>query len=180
MRVLPLLPIALFACSSSDPPTSSRGDAEQGGEVTATNPYGLTEVECKASPAPAVFGNALCVCGDLFDVGNLTVKNGGDGTLGSVGVNGTTRLVNNAGVYGSWANGKALKAIGNVIVGGSMYTPADLEIAGNMEIGKDMNVGGGLFEPRLLAEQLLPQLRRLLDEFNSRQRNDSLFDLPRL
>ncbi|MEL7941024.1 phage tail tape measure protein [Pseudomonas delhiensis] len=43
-----------------------------------------------------------------------------------------------------------------------------------------LNVGGGLFEPRLLAEQLLPQLRRLLDEFNSRQRNDSLFDLPRL
>lgn len=41
-----------------------------------------------------------------------------------------------------------------------------------------VNVDGGLFEPHMLAEQLLPQLRRLLDDFSARQRNDSLWDLP--
>lgn len=40
-----------------------------------------------------------------------------------------------------------------------------------------LNVGGGLFEPRQLAEQLLPQLRQLLEDFNTRQRSNSLFDL---
>ena len=143
LRALPLLALfALFACSSSDPANETRAGVEGTAEPTGQNPFGLTEAECKASPAPAVFGNALCVCGDLNDVGNLHVAAGTDGTLGSVGVNGTSKLIDNANVAGSWANGKELSAIGNVIVGGSLYTPDDLQIAGNMEIGKDLNVGG--------------------------------------
>lgn len=145
MKLRPLFacaPLALLlACTSAD---DDAENAAKRGEVTAQNPYGLTPEQCKESPAPAVFGNALCVCNDFKDVGNLIVGKGADGSLGSVGVNGTTRLVNNTKVEGAWASSKAINAIGNVNIGRSLYTPSDLEVAGNVEIGQNLQVGGGL------------------------------------
>ena len=140
-RVLFVLGLsALVACSSAEDQESKDGPGS--GEVTASNPFGLTPAQCAASPAPAVFGNGLCVCGDFNDIGNLVVDGAGDGNLGSVGVNGTTKIINNAKVAGSWASGKGFSGIGNVNVGLSMYTPGDLSVAGNMEIGKNLHVGG--------------------------------------
>lgn len=136
---------ALVACSSAD---DASGEGAHGGDapgvVTTSNPFGLTQAQCAASPAPAVFGNGLCVCGDFNDIGNLVVSASSDGNLGSVGVNGATKIINNAQVAGSWASGKEFAAIGNVNVGGSMYTPADLRVAGNLEVAKNLRVGGGM------------------------------------
>lgn len=136
------LALLLAACSSADD-ADADADARRG-EVTAQNPYGLTPEKCEESPAPAVFGNALCVCNDFKDVGNLIVGKGADGSLGSVGVNGTTKIINNTKVEGAWASSKAIHAIGNLNVGRSLYTPTDLEVAGNVEIGQNLQVGGGL------------------------------------
>lgn len=139
--VVPLALVSLVACSAdADDPS----DAARRGEVTAANPYGLTPEKCAESPAPAVFGNALCVCNDFADVGNLIVGKGADGSLGSVGINGATKIINNTKVEGAWASSKAIRAIGNMNVGRSLYTPSDLEVAGNVEIGQNLQVGGGL------------------------------------
>lgn len=135
---------ALVACSSGGEDGSLGGEGGGKAEVTASNPFGLSPEQCAASPAPAVFGNGLCVCGDFNDVGNLIVSPSSDGSLGSVGVNGATKIINNAQVAGSWASGKDFSAIGNVNVGGSMYTPGDLSVAGNIEIAKNLHVGGAM------------------------------------
>lgn len=138
----PIVLSVLAACNADDAHDPSKAGAR--GEVTAQNPYGLTPEKCEESPAPAVFGNALCVCNDFADVGNLIVGKGADGSLGSVGINGTTKIINNTKVEGAWASSKAIRAIGNMNVGRSLYTPSDLEVAGNVEIGQNLQVGGGL------------------------------------
>ncbi|MBS2014020.1 MAG: hypothetical protein JST00_14110 [Deltaproteobacteria bacterium] len=132
-----------LACTTSAVDDDDEAAAKKG-EVTRQNPFGLTPEQCEASPAPAVFGNALCVCGDFADVGNLVVGKGADGSLGSVGVNGATKVINNTKVEGAWASAKQIRAIGNLNVGRSLYTPSDLEVAGNVEIGQNLQVGGGL------------------------------------
>jgi len=59
-------------------------------------------------------------------------------------VNGKTVLLNNTNVDGSWASGGDVSAVGNVQIKTSLYTPAEFKVTGNVEIGKDANIGGGL------------------------------------
>ena len=128
---------ATAACSSDaglDGPNGAKGGR------TST----LSGELCEASPAPAVFGNALCLCGDFKDIGNLIIKKGTGSNLGSVGVNGESRVVSNSQVDGSWGSGKGFSAVGNVKVGGSLFTPADLKVTGNVDVGEKLEVGGSL------------------------------------
>ncbi|MFO0676954.1 MAG: hypothetical protein U0169_10485 [Polyangiaceae bacterium] len=134
---------ALSGCSSTS--GGLGGDSEGlGGDAVGIGGKTVTQSLACKSPAPAVFGNALCLCGDFHDIGNFVVAKGADGSFGSVGVNGKSTLVNNTNVDGSWASGGEVAAIGNIKIKTSLYTPAALKVTGNIEIGKDANVGGDL------------------------------------
>ncbi len=100
--------------------------------------------QCPKSPGPVLFGNALCLCGDFTDIGNLMVKSGAPNNRGSVAINGYTKAINNTQIDGSWSSGKGFTAIGNVNVKGSLYTPAELKVTGNLEVGSDLSVGAGM------------------------------------
>src|SRR5262249_1556912 len=101
LLIAPILLLAA-ACSSSSPGgfgddstlggggksgnggNGAGGDLGGGGGNGGGGGGGALPAECSASPAPAVFGNALCLCGDFKDIGNLLVKSGATGNLGSV------------------------------------------------------------------------------------------------
>ena len=138
--------LALAACSSSTDGSEddglSRNPAINGG---TNGPGTLTnKLECPASPAQAVFGNAVCICGDFTDVGNLIVRSALADNAGSIGVNGISKVINNTNVSGSWASHGGFSAIGNVQVGKSLYTTGDLHATGNLEVKENLSVGGGL------------------------------------
>jgi len=70
---------SLFACapeSLGDNGGASDGEPALGGGGKGGTVGTMSAEMCQASPAPAVFGNALCLCGDFRSVGNLVVKGG--------------------------------------------------------------------------------------------------------
>jgi hypothetical protein len=137
---------SVFACTpdalgGADAPSGGDNADESGKE---SRRVGTMSAElCQASPAPAVFGNALCLCGDFRDVGNLVVK-GGTGSLGSVGVNGSTKVINNSQVDGAWGSAKGFEALGNVNINKSMYTAGNLRVTGNLQVAENLEIGGAL------------------------------------
>jgi hypothetical protein len=102
----------------------------------------VADVARAVCPPPDLFEHAVCVCGDLEQVGDLTVKAGPAG-IGSVGVNGFTSLVNKAEVAGTWYAWGGFSAVG-VSVGDSLVTPKDVDIVGEATIRKELITGGDL------------------------------------
>lgn len=131
------LVLGLIACSSEE--VGSDGPKSRDGRTST-----LSAELCEASPAPAVFGNALCLCGDFKDIGNLVVKSGTGSNLGSIGVNGSSKVINNTQVEGSFGSKKGFDAIGNVNVKKSLYTSGNLKVTGNLETGENLEIGGDL------------------------------------
>jgi hypothetical protein len=105
---------------------------------TGANGAGLT---CPPSPASAIFTNALCLCGDFHDVGNLVVGPSSQPGAPSVGVNGVSKIINHTTVAGGWVAYGGLSDIGDSHIHGNLVTPEDLDVAGNLEVDQDVSVG---------------------------------------
>ncbi len=137
------------ACATSSEPEggsgpSSLNEANKPGKAAEGDAGSFGAIApCTASPAPAVFGNALCLCGDLHDVGNLKVT-GTAGNLGSIGVNGTSYVINHTDIDGSWGSAKGFSAIGDVHVKKNFYTAGNVDIAGNLDVTGNVEVGGNV------------------------------------
>ncbi len=122
------------------------------------------ETTCMPTDTMETFG--LCVCDSFQDVGELTVVAAADDMPASVGVNGTTDLVSQATIEGTWHAYAGLSAVaaadiagdlvttgefdwlgvqqirGNLVVGKNVSGVGQLEIGGSLDVGGDVNVTG--------------------------------------
>jgi len=101
-----------------------------------------TDIRQAICPPPDLFEHAVCLCGDFDNVGTLDVMPGPAG-VGSVGVNGSTSLVADATIAGSWITGGRFDAVGAVI-GDSLVAYGDASWVGDVAVGGDVMVGGDL------------------------------------
>ena len=115
------------------------GGSNNGGTKTPNLP------KCKPKTAPALFKNALCVCGDLKDVGALLVREGPDKETPSMGVNGVMKVINHSGIDGSLVAYKGLEAIANIDVRDHLKSVGHVNFTGRLKVGRDLLVGGNLF-----------------------------------
>jgi hypothetical protein len=102
----------------------------------------VADVARAVCPPSDLFEHAVCVCGDLAQVGDLAVKAGPAG-VGSIGVNGFSSLVNKAEVAGTWYAWGGFSGVG-VSVGDSLVTPKHVDIVGEATIRQQLIVGGDL------------------------------------
>lgn len=102
----------------------------------------VADVARAVCPPPDLFEHAVCVCGDLEQVGDLAVKAGPAG-VGSIGVNGFVSLVNKADVAGTWYAWGGFSGVG-VSVGDSLVTPNNVDIVGEATIRAELIAGGDL------------------------------------
>ena len=123
-----------------------------GADRTVNDPSGIggpdsqkEDNTCWSSPSSKLFGNALCVCEDLEDIGMITVKGGPSFAGGSFGANGKVELVNHTRIDGTFTPYLGLNAAGNVEVRDDAATVRDINITGRLDVGKDLKVGGKLF-----------------------------------
>jgi hypothetical protein len=99
---------------------------------------------CPPSPAPVVFQNALCLCGDLAEVGASIATRSASGAAASVGVNGRSDIVGFNDVQGTWTAYGGLSGTGDVRVKKDLLTTGDLTGVGAVDVGGDLSVGGDL------------------------------------
>jgi len=111
------------------------------GQGPASSAHHAALGSCPASPGPALLPNALCLCGDLRDVGSLTV---GLGSGGGVGVDGQSLVRQSVVVRGSWWNGGPIDLTGSASLEGELRTAGALAVTGDLEVGADLSVGGDL------------------------------------
>jgi hypothetical protein len=99
---------------------------------------------CTPSSPGVLFGNALCLCGSLHDVGNLVVDGAAPGASASVGVDGISRLANHTDIAGSFSAYGGLSDAGDTVVHHDLLSSADVAIAGNLDVAHDLAAGGNL------------------------------------
>jgi hypothetical protein len=121
--------------------------------AAALGACGGTEVDvrqsaaaCAGSPGPAALTHALCVCGDLRDVGSLTVNLATPG-WGGVGVNGRADVEHSVVVRGSWATGGAMAFRGSAVIEGDLSVGGDLVGSGDVRVGGALRVAGQMSAP---------------------------------
>jgi hypothetical protein len=129
--MLPRSFLALVIASSGCGLTSGTSDSQAVGN-------------CPASPAPALFQNALCLCGDLNEVGASIATHLANGNAASVGVNGRSNVVGFDDVEGSWASYMGMFGTGKAHVRDDLSTTGDLVGVGALDVGGDLSVGGDL------------------------------------
>jgi hypothetical protein len=112
--------------------------------IGSGNGSGTKTLENQVCPGSGsgVFANAVCVCQDLADVGELHVLDGPAGS-GSIGVDGKTALVAFAEVAGTWNAWGGFAAVG-LSVGDSLVTPGDVSFTGDVTISGSAVIGGNL------------------------------------
>lgn len=106
---------------------------------------------CPPSPAPGLFTNALCLCGDLADVGAALVTQAPGGGSASVGVNGRSDVVGDDHIGGDFVAYGGLGGTGRVRVDGSLVSTADVAGVGLLDVGHDLSVGGSLMNVGALS-----------------------------
>ena len=150
--VLAGLLLPTFGCGGTvdtGPPKGSGSDnpwTPPPAASTTPTPAGANDPPpCKPDDAPAIFKNALCLCGDLNDAGALLVKNGITTDPASLAINGTFRAAAHVQVDGSMAAYSGLAATANVEVKQSFWSTGDVNIAGRIDVDHDMMVGGNIF-----------------------------------
>lgn len=92
-------------------------------------------------PPPDLFDSALCLCEDFDEVGALQIVEGPSG-IGSVGVNGFTRWVNQTVAVGDWIAYAGFEAVTDTMLAGSLKSEGDAHWVGLLDIGTDLAVGG--------------------------------------
>lgn len=99
---------------------------------------------CPASPAPMVFGGALCACEDVKLTGSGIFATPLDNTAANVGVNGSLDITGHHDVGGTLVAYLGATGTGSLSVRDSMLSTKDVSGAGRLEIGKNLYVGGNL------------------------------------
>ncbi|MCB9653570.1 MAG: hypothetical protein H6729_05515 [Deltaproteobacteria bacterium] len=110
-----------------------RRDADLAGAAVAS--------KCMRSPAAAIHRAALGLCGDLTLVGGLVV--GSPDAPGDVEVSGKTS-VNSAEIYGSLFANHGFRSTGATRVGVDLNTIEDVVWTGELDVGRDLRVGGAV------------------------------------
>lgn len=96
------------------------------------------------------FGHALCLCGDLAEVGQGLVTRsrstlaGADPGRGHVGVNGRVSVVGDFAIEGTLDVARGLQGVGDVTVAGDFVTGADVSLTGTWRVGRDAWISGDL------------------------------------
>lgn len=121
-----ILSLALVGCGGAGPGSSD-------------SPLG----SCPPSPAPGLFANALCLCGDLASVG-ASITTSSPAGAASVGVNGRSAIVGDDHVGGSFAAYGGVAGTGRLHVDDDLTTPANVTGVGLLSVGHDLSVGGDL------------------------------------
>jgi hypothetical protein len=105
---------------------------------------GPEDGKCWTSPAPTLFGNAVCLCDGLADAGAMLVKTGPGVAGANFGANGKVVLANHTHVDGAFTPYGGLEAGGNVEVRDAALSAKNVSVAGRLDVGKDLSVGGDL------------------------------------
>src|SRR5258705_1234397 len=82
--------------------------------ASCTSDRPIPNVPRTTCPSSQIHEHAICTCGDLSQVGALSIKAGPAG-LGSIGVNGETSLVDSAAVAGTWITWGGFSAVGGAV-----------------------------------------------------------------
>ncbi|MBN1946852.1 MAG: hypothetical protein JW797_14355 [Bradymonadales bacterium] len=112
----------------------------------------LNECTEPSSPLPEdqVFEYAVCLCGDLQEVGHGFVTRssswllGPDSGLASVGINGEMHSVGESDVDGHLNVANGLRATGQITTQGDLIAGDDSRITGTWSVGRDLWVDGDL------------------------------------
>ncbi len=99
---------------------------------------------CPATPAPMVFGGALCACEDVKLTGSGIFAAPLDNTAANVGVNGSLDITGHHDVGGTLVAYMGATGTGHLTVRDSMLSTKDISGAGRLEVGKNLFVGGNL------------------------------------
>ena len=121
------------------------------------------DVRLQLQPEEEVFSHALCLCGDLKNVGSgLTTRStsalrGEAGGMGHVGVNGSLDLVGDFDVDGDLDVANGIDGVGSLNVGERLIIGTGVDLTGHWEVGGEawidgdldvvgtMNIGGDLY-----------------------------------
>jgi hypothetical protein len=138
--------MALLAIAGCDPPPgSSAGPGPSGNGTNGANGGGGGFVQtCSPSSTGSLFGNALCLCGSLHDIGNLVVHKSQPGASASVGVDGVARMINHSEIGDSFAAWGGLDDIGYTAVHHDIISSSNVAVAGDLDVDHDLSVGGNL------------------------------------
>jgi hypothetical protein len=121
------------------------------GGCVAGAPDGTSQaLSCPPSPAPSLFANALCLCGDFASVGTTLTTAAPTGAA-SVGVNGRSDVVGLDDVGGSWTAYGGMSGVGSARVRDDLATVGDIAGVGRVDVGHDLSVGGSLADVGQLA-----------------------------
>lgn len=96
-------------------------------------------VSCPSTPAPKVFTNALCLCGDYAAVGGGAWVHGG-----ASGINGAMDVVGHHEFGGDVVAWGGVSGVGELAVAGSLSTTGRVEGVGQVTIEKDLVAGSGV------------------------------------
>jgi hypothetical protein len=138
--------LVVAACNNSG--SGANGNGGNGGN--GSGGYGVggngsgSPNQCPSSPGGALIADALCVCGDLHDIGNLVVDASSATASGAIGVDGLSTLANHLDASGSFVAYAGLDDIGDTVVHHDLLTSANVAVAGNLEVDHDLGVGGNL------------------------------------
>ncbi|MBT8493423.1 MAG: hypothetical protein KJO07_10235, partial [Deltaproteobacteria bacterium] len=97
-----------------------------------TGPDDATAANVCQSPALQLFDAAVCVCGDLDEVGRLTV-------VGDIGVNGYSKLVANAEVDGNWHAQLGLEGATWTSIDGDLTSAGQVSWVGDLAVAGDLS-----------------------------------------
>lgn len=102
----------------------------------------IEDVARAVCPPSEAFDHAMCVCEDLSNVGDLHVVRGPAG-VGSIAVNGTSDVVSQVDVIGTWLAYGGLTSTGD-IAADKLVTAGDVDLVGTTAIRGDTVIGGDL------------------------------------
>jgi len=108
--------------------TTELGTSSQNTTCTATN----------------LFAETVCICQNFRDVGNLVVGSSVATDAATLAVMGTSKVINNTQIHGSFLPHGGLEATGNLEVSGDLVSSATVDDIGNIEVAGDLVVGGDL------------------------------------
>ncbi|MDX9721847.1 MAG: hypothetical protein RBU37_13940 [Myxococcota bacterium] len=96
------------------------------------------------------FGHALCLCGNISNVGDGLMTSsksyllGSDQGKGHVGINGRVEVVGDFVVGGVLEAGQGLSGVGDLRVSDSLLSGSDVSMTGDWEVGGDAWIDGDL------------------------------------
>jgi hypothetical protein len=140
----------LTAAGCGGTPSSGGSVEPDAAAVTVTSSDGGLDFGPIGSPgsgacvpgAPSAFANAVCVCDDLIESGDLLTHSLVTGGAASVGVNGRITAGTYMNVEGSSTAYGGLMASGTVYVRDDVASTQAVDGAGLLSVGQDLSVGG--------------------------------------